>query len=60
MLKNKINELAREVRKEGLFSDAFEMVSKKRVYKFKDIKERIKIMIYFIIAFIIIAFINSF
>ncbi|WP_315117729.1 hypothetical protein [uncultured Clostridium sp.] len=59
MKKINIKKLATEARQEGLFSEAFEISKRKKVYKVKSLKDGILIIIYFILALIVIAFIRN-
>ncbi|WP_156939993.1 hypothetical protein [Clostridium lundense] len=55
MGKGNIKKLAREVRQEGLFSEAFESYKRKKVYKIKSVKDEILIIMYFLLALIVVA-----
>ena len=59
MTKKTLKELAKEARREGLFSEAFEISKRRKVYKIATLKEGILIGIYFILALIAVAFIRK-
>lgn len=58
MSNKKVRELVREVRKEGLFSEAIESSKKKKVYKFESAKDGIISLVFFIIAMLVFALVN--
>lgn len=59
MRKKTIKKLAEEARREGLFSEAFEMSKRKKVYKVKSLKDGMLIVLYFILALIFVALIRN-
>ncbi|MBU5485226.1 hypothetical protein KQI86_12850 [Clostridium sp. MSJ-11] len=59
MGKKTIKKLAEEARREGLFSEAFEISKRKKVYRVKSLKDGMLIVLYFILALIFVALIRN-